>query len=100
MNDPLRTASGFQWDEGNAEKNWLSHRVKRAECEQVFFQRPLLVADDEVHSQEELRWYALGRTLEGRRLFVAFTVRDDLVRVISARDMSRGERRIYESAEE
>jgi uncharacterized DUF497 family protein len=85
----------FEWDAGNAEKNWLRHRVSQAECEQVFFNLPL-VYEDEIHSQGELRYYALGQSDAGRLLFVVYTLREERVRVISARDMTRRERREYE----
>jgi uncharacterized protein len=98
--DDLRDCTGFHWDAGNAAKNWDLHRVSQAECEQVFFNRPLLVAPDEGHSQGERRHAALGQTTSGRRLAVIFTTRGSLLRVISARDMSRRERRIYEEANE
>jgi uncharacterized protein len=90
--------SGFEWDEGNAEKNWLRHRVSQAESEQVFFNQPLVLAEDELHSEGEARSYALGRTDTGRLLFVAYTLRGEKVRIISARDMTRRERKEYESA--
>ena len=96
--DVLTRCTGFQWDDGNAGKNWELHRVARIECEQVFFNRPVLVAPDERHSGEEARYAALGHTNGGRLLAVIFTVRGALLRVISARDMSRRERRVYESA--
>ncbi len=96
----ISKCKGFEWDEGNSEKNWTRHRVTRAECEQAFFNQPLVVAEDEQHSQEEPRYYALGQTDAGRRLFVVFTIRGDLVRVISARDMSTRERRVYDGAKE
>jgi hypothetical protein len=73
--------------------------VSRGECEQVFFNSPLLLAEDKVHSQSEVRYWGLGQTNAGRALFVVFTSRGDLVRVISARDMSRRERKAYEQAE-
>jgi hypothetical protein len=96
--DELALCTGFQWDEGNSDKNWDKHRVLRTEAEQVFFNRPDLVAPDHGHSQEEPRYAALGRTDDGRRLVVIFTVRETLVRVISVRDMSRAERGIYGKA--
>jgi uncharacterized DUF497 family protein len=95
----LAECTGFQWDSGNADKNWELHRVSKAEAEQVFFNRPILVASDTKHSEQEPRYAALGQTNEGRRLMIIFTVRETLVRVISARDQSRQERRIYEQAE-
>lgn len=88
--DQLRECTGFQWDEGNAEKNWID--------EAVFFNEPLLVALDVEHSHTEPRFCALGQTDEGRLLFVVLTIREKLLRVISARDMSRGERKEYERA--
>ena len=94
--DDLAQCTGFQWDAGNVDKNWDLHQVSRGECEQVFFNRPLLVAPDIEHSQREPRYAALGQTNAARRLAVVFTIRETLIRVISARDMSRRERRIYE----
>ena len=87
---------GFDWDEGNFLKNWEKHRVSVSECEQIFFNRPLITAYDKNHSKQELRFYALGHTDAGRRLFVVFTVREALIRVISARNMNRKERERYE----
>jgi uncharacterized DUF497 family protein len=91
---------GFDWDEGNIGKNWEKHRVTDWECEEVFFNRPLALASDIEHSQEELRYYALGQTDRSRWLYVSFTVRRRLIRPISARDMNGRERRIYESSKE
>jgi hypothetical protein len=98
--DELSGCHGFQWDEANATKNWERHRVSQGECEQVFFNHPFVVAVDEKHSQEESRYYGLGQTDGGRGLFVVFTIRGDLIRVISARDMSRREREVYERTQE
>ena len=91
--------TGFDWDAGNSDKNWRKHRVSDAECEEVFFNQPLVIHHDRQHSQEESRFYALGQT-DGRRwLFVVFTVRRRLIRVISARGMNLNERRIYQARE-
>jgi len=95
----LFDCTGFDWDEANAGKNWLRHKVARGECEEVFFNAPLLVAFDEGHSSVESRFYALGQTDAARGLFVVFTVRGSLVRVISARDMSHKERKEYQRAQ-
>jgi uncharacterized protein len=94
--DDLAHCTGFQWDAGNADKNWTLHQVSHGECEEVFFNRPLLVAPDTGHSQRERRYAALGRTSLARRLALVFTLRGTLISVISARDMSRRERRVYE----
>ena len=86
---------GFDWDEGNIEKNWLAHEVTPQEAEQVFFNTPLVVADDRKHSGVEKRFIVLGQTDANRLLFIAFTQRRECVRVISARDMNRKERKVY-----
>ncbi|QWR78738.1 BrnT family toxin [Candidatus Magnetomonas plexicatena] len=95
----LNECRGFEWDAHNAEKNRQKHRVIPPECEQVFLNRPLVVADDEKHSEKEKRLYALGHTDTDRMLFIVFTIRLDKIRVISARDMSDKERRVYQSHE-
>jgi hypothetical protein len=82
---------GFDWDEGTANKNRESHKVSPHETEQVFFNRPLIVADDVKHSRAERRYYALGQTDDDRALFVASRLQGYLVMVISAREMSRRE---------
>ncbi len=90
--------SEFRWDDGNRGKNWDKHKVTDSEAEQVFFNQPMVVFADELHSEEELRHFALGRTNTGRRLVVVYTIRGERVRVISARDMTPAERREYERA--
>jgi uncharacterized DUF497 family protein len=96
----LLECTGFQWDGANAPKIWRKHRVTASECEQMFFNQPLIVADDEKHSRMESRYYALGHTDAGRLLFAVFTIRGDRIRPISARDMSRKERKVYADYEE
>ncbi len=98
LEDLIAKCTGFDWDEGNLPKIWEKHRVSGAECEQLFFNHPLVAARDEKHSGDEDRFYALGHTDSGRLLFVVFTIRNGLVRPISARDMNRKERKVYESS--
>ena len=93
--DDLEKCVGFEWDDGNEGKNWERHRVSDAECEEIVFNDPLVASTDPEHSQAEPRFLALGRTDAGRHLFVAFTIRRDLIRVISARDMTKRELRSY-----
>jgi uncharacterized DUF497 family protein len=95
--DRLRDCTGFDWDEGNVTKNWESHDVTVTECEQVFFNRPLIVRRDTGHSLAEARYYVLGRTDGGRLLFEAFAIRQNKIRIISARDMTRTEIQRYQS---
>lgn len=93
--DPLAECVGFDWDDGNALKNWERHQVTPEEAEEVFFHEPIVVSGDPASSSKERRFRLLGETLAGRRLFVAFTVRRKLIRVISARDMNRKENEAY-----
>ena len=90
--------TGFDWDAGNRGKN-AKHRVSDDECEEVFFNLPLWLHPDEAHSRQEDRYHILGQTHAGRRLFIALTIRGTQIRVISARDMRRNERRAYDEAE-
>ena len=92
--------TGFEWNGGNARKN-EKHGVSTAEAEQVFFNDPLLLLTDVLHSQREARFHALGKTDAGRLLHITFTLRQSgsLIRVISARSMHRKERTIYEQAD-
>lgn len=92
---PFDRIAGFEWDKGNEQKN-TKHGVTPAEAEQVFLNEPIVVLDDLKHSNAEPRFHALGQTSDGRRLHVTFTIRTNRIRVISARDMHRKERVIYE----
>ncbi len=91
----LSSVTGFDWDEGNRDKNWINHQVSASECEEVFLNLPLLLQSDPVHSTTESRYYVLGQTNAGRYLFISFTLRNDNIRVISASDMSKKERTAY-----
>jgi uncharacterized DUF497 family protein len=92
---PFEKITGFEWDKGNEQKN-VKHGVTPAEAEQVFLNEPLVVLDDLKHSDTEQRFHALGQTGEGRLLHIKFTIRTNMIRVISARNMHRKERAIYE----
>ncbi len=89
---------GFDWDAGNQHKSWAKHRVDYRECEELFFNKPLLIHEDRTHSRHEVRYFALGVTNLGRRVFLVFTIRGKKLRVVSARDQSRKERMAYEKA--
>jgi uncharacterized DUF497 family protein len=96
---PLSKITGFNWDEGNTRKN-EKHGVSMAEAEQIFFNAPLILLEDAKHSSAEPRFHALGQTDDDRLLHITFTLRDagEKIRVISARDMHRKEKAIYEKA--
>ncbi len=84
----------FEWDSGNSTKNWTRHQVSQTEAEQVFVNRPIVVATV-AGATAEARHFALGRTDGGRELAVVFTLRGTPLRVIAARPMSRRERKEY-----
>ncbi|HEX9687722.1 MAG TPA: BrnT family toxin [Thermoanaerobaculia bacterium] len=96
----LREAAGFDWGTGNVEKNWIKHAVRYTECEEVFSREPVVVPARERPGFRERRFVVLGRTALGRQLSIAFTFRGDRIRVVSARDMNRKERREYLRNEE
>lgn len=87
----LASCTGFDWDQGNLLKNWERHRVSAAECEEVFFNRPLVAVPDQGHSEAEPRFLVLGKTDAGRKLLLVFTTRTQQIRVISAREMTKRE---------
>jgi uncharacterized DUF497 family protein len=95
----LQLIEGFEWDSGNDRKSAEKHDVSRSEAEQIFFNEPLLLLPDPGHGQTERRFHALGITESRRLLHVSFTLRaaGKLIRIISARAMSRKERKSYEA---
>lgn len=97
--DPLAACTGFDWNEANVAKNWERHGVTPEEAEDVFFHDPFVLRSDPGHSRREKRYWALGKTAQERRLFVAFTIRGRLIRVVSVRDMSRTEVEEYQRYE-
>ena len=85
----------FDWDQGNLEKNWKKHKVHFKEAEEIFFNKPLKIFPDKKHSTKEKRFLALGFTNSRRRLTIIFTIRENIIRIISVRDQSKKERIIY-----
>ena len=91
------TIIAFEWDEANQTKNWTKHEVSWQECEDVFFNEPLFIQPDIRHSLKEDRYHALGHTNRHRLLYVSFTIRKERIRIVSAREMSHKERKIYDA---
>lgn len=87
----------FQWDQWNIKKNWQKHKVNTVECEEVFLNEPLIITgiDKSKILYREDRYTAYGITNAGKFLFIILTIRENKIRIISARDMSRSERRFY-----
>ncbi|PIS08075.1 hypothetical protein COT78_00025 [Candidatus Berkelbacteria bacterium CG10_big_fil_rev_8_21_14_0_10_43_13] len=86
----------FEWDKGNKDKNFVKHKVTDEECEEVFFDPKKKIVNDIFHSDREDRHIIIGKTKFGRYLFLVFTTREDKIRIISARDLNRKERSLYE----
>lgn len=99
LDEFLADLDGFEWDGGNSDKNWLQHGVRQTEAEQALLNRPLVFAVDLKHSQQEPRFMAMGQTDTKQQLAIVFTVRGRLIRVISARPLSRPEREVYAKAQ-
>ena len=86
----------FEWDDANRIKNVKKHNATNEECEEIFFDPRKKIAKDILHSRYEDRYILIGETKKGRILFIVFTIRKTNVRVISARDLNRKERILYE----
>ena len=96
LSEFFQEIEGFQWDDANSSKSWTRHQVSQTEAEQVFLNRPVVVTA--ARPGTEGRWFAFGRTDGERFLTVVFTIRGPLLRVISARPMSRAERKSHDQA--
>lgn len=85
----------FNWDLHNIQKNWNKHKIDYRECEQAFINKPYLIYEDIHHSQVEPRYTLFGYTNDFRLITINYTIRNNQVRIISARDQSIKERRSY-----
>ena len=89
--------TGFEWDKWNRRKNLLKHKVTDEECEEVFFDQNKKILKDTLHSGKEERRILIGQTKKQRLMFLVFTIRKNLIRIISARDLNRKEYKLYEN---
>lgn len=92
----LSKIKGFEWDKGNVDKSYQKHGITPNEAEEVFSDEDILFLEDIKHSQQEKRFEAIGKIVKGSILFLAFTVRGNKIRIISARVANKKERRQYE----
>lgn len=91
------TYQEFEWDEWNIKKNQQKHQVTVTECEQIFSDPQKRIFNDKNHStKKEKRFILIGSTDTSRVLYIAFTIRSNRIRVISARDLNRNEKYLYE----
>ena len=99
MEDVVVSLEAYDWDEGNILKNWQKHQVSKIEIEEVFGNKPIIFFTKGIYEKEEIRYGVYGKTNKQRLLAVVFTIRDKLVRPISARDQNRREKQYYQSFE-
>ena len=92
----IREVFEFEWDQGNKEKNLNKHKVTDEECEEVFFDPMKKISRDTLHTNQEKRYLVLGKTKKDRLLFIVFTIRKNKMRIISARDLNKKEKYLYE----
>ncbi len=92
----LSKVVGFEWDKWNIDKSYRKHGITPREAEEIFLDEDINFAEDVEHSQKEVRYSALGKTSESKLLFIVFTIRGNKIRIISARQANRKERRFYE----
>ncbi|KKQ25026.1 MAG: hypothetical protein US40_C0004G0064 [Candidatus Roizmanbacteria bacterium GW2011_GWC2_37_13] len=86
----------FEWDKGNIDKSYQKHGITPNEAEEIFLDENLKISRDVKHSQKEERLIALGVTLNGKKLFIVYTVRAEKIRIISARLMNKKQKNYYE----
>ncbi len=86
----------FEWDSQKALGNWHKHQVTFESACEVFFD-PFLQPDKDEMIDGELRETFIGMTKNWQLLYIAYTLRNDVVRVISARTITRQQRKIYEN---
>lgn len=92
----LSKVKGFQWDKGNVDKSYQKHGITPNEAEEVFLDENILLLEDIKHSKQEERFEAIGKIVKDKILFLAFTIRKNKIRIISARIANKKERRQYE----
>lgn len=95
----LMQAEAFEWDDAKAALNWRNHGVSFEMARDVFKDIFAIEWTDDRHGNAEERFVTVGM-VEGRLLFVAYTLRDERIRIISAREAEPRERRRYHNENE
>ena len=87
---------GFEWDKGNIDKSYKKHGINPNETEEIFLDENVKIEKDVKHQQQEERFIAIGKTTEEKLLFVIFTIRIDMIRIISGRKANKKEGEVYQ----
>jgi uncharacterized protein len=94
----------FSWHDAKAVKNLKDHGVSFEEAQTVWDDPLCRELADDLHSFDEVRYYCIGRSAQGRLLIVSWTPRADaqgeIVHLISVREMTPREKRLYESSDD
>ncbi len=88
--------TGFDWNKGNIDKNFQKHNITDQESESVFFDPHKKILKDTHHSKSEKRFILIGKSKQNRKIFIAFTIRKNKIRIISARLLNKKEYYLYE----
>jgi uncharacterized protein len=86
----------YEWNLEKATRNLEKHGVSFEEAATVFDDPLYIDFYDPDHSVEEHRYIIIGSSREGRLLLVSFTERESVIRIISARELTSVERKVYE----
>jgi uncharacterized DUF497 family protein len=86
----------YEWDEAKAASNLDKHGVSFEEAVTIFGDPLYIDFYDPDHSVDEHRYLILGQSTAGRLLIVSYTERDEVVRLINAREVTSSERTAYE----
>jgi uncharacterized protein len=86
----------FEWDQDKAVSNFSNHGVSFDEAKTVFNDPLYVDFFDPDHSYNERRYIIIGQSIDNRLLLVAYTEREDAIRLVSAREATRKERKNYE----
>lgn len=85
----------FDWDKGNLDKSYLKHGITPNQAEEAFLDEAAIILKDVAHSQKEARFLLIGKPSGRKVLFIVFTIRNEKVRIISARAADKKEVRRY-----
>ncbi|MCL1999106.1 MAG: BrnT family toxin [Turicibacter sp.] len=88
----------FEWDPNKNEENWIKHGITFEDAETVFDDVYAILNYDEEHSEDEERFILIGEDLYFRRLTVCHCYRgknEEIIRIISARDATKTEQKLY-----
>lgn len=87
----------FEWDSHKALTNVRKHGLSFELACEAFFDPMLYVLDEDEYLADELREKVIGMTRDWRLLYVVYVMREDRIRLISARETTPAERMLYET---